>query len=120
MRNEAVIPGIAHRGVEKPVYDQRAGILVHFIFDRLAPDGHFNDDVDVMRRIDPDRDGVNAHGWLRSCEISTIVIRGFGPRIHRTFKDDEMLGIGERKRRRPSAGYGERKRRRASAGYARQ
>ena len=65
MRNESVIPGIAHRGIEKPVDDKRAGVLVHLVFDRLAPDGHFDDDVDVMRRIDPDRDSVNAHGWLR-------------------------------------------------------
>src|SRR5258705_11871456 len=61
MRNEPVIAGIAHGGIEKPVDDQRAGVLVHLVFDRLAAHGHFDDDVDGMRRIDPDRDGVNTH-----------------------------------------------------------
>ena len=49
----------------KPVDDKRAGVLVHLVFDRLAADRHFDDDVDLARRIDPDRNGVNAHGRLR-------------------------------------------------------
>ena len=65
MRNEPVIAGIAHGGIEKPVDDKRAGVLVHLVFDRLAADRHLDDDVDLARRIDPDRNGVNAHGWLR-------------------------------------------------------
>src|SRR5258706_2901595 len=65
MRNEPVIAGIAHGGIEKPVDDKRAGVLVHLVFDRLAADRHFDDDIDLARRIDPDRNGVNAHGWLR-------------------------------------------------------
>src|SRR6266700_428982 len=51
--------------VEKPVDHQRAGLLVHLVLDRLAAHRYFDDDVDLARRIDPDRDGVNAHGWLR-------------------------------------------------------
>src|SRR5260370_25831473 len=65
MRNEPVIAGIAHGGIEKPVDDKRAGVLVHLVFDRLASDRHLDDDVDLARRIDPDRNGVNAHGRLR-------------------------------------------------------
>ncbi len=65
MRNEAVIAGIAHRGIEKSVNHQRAGLFVHLVFDWLAANRHFDDDVDVVRRIDPDRNGVNTHGWLR-------------------------------------------------------
>src|SRR5690348_12530265 len=66
MRDEAVIPGITHRGVEEAVDHQRAGLLVHLVFDRLAADRHLDDDVDLARRIYPDGDGVNTHGWL-SC-----------------------------------------------------
>ena len=65
VRDEAVIAGIAHRRIEEAVDHQRAGVLVHFVFDRFAANGHFDDDVDVVRRIDSDRDGVNAHGGLR-------------------------------------------------------
>ena len=50
MRYEAVIPRIGHRRVEEPVDDERAGFLVHLIFDRLAADGHLDDDVDVVGR----------------------------------------------------------------------
>jgi hypothetical protein len=60
--NEPVIAGIAHGGIKKPVDDKRAGFLVQLVFDRLTTDRHFDDDVDLTRRIDPDRDGVNAHG----------------------------------------------------------
>src|SRR5471032_1920837 len=65
MWNEAVIAGIAHGGIEKPVDHQGAGVLVHLVFDRLAADRHLDDDIDLTRRIGPDRDSVNAHGWLR-------------------------------------------------------
>src|SRR5450755_615445 len=65
MWNEAVIAGIAHGGIEKPVDHQGAGVLVHLVFDRLAADRHLDDDIDLTRWIGPDRDGVNAHGWLR-------------------------------------------------------
>src|ERR1700741_1200761 len=65
MRDEAVIAGIAHGGMEKPVDHQRAGLLVHLVFDRLPADRDFDDDIDLARRILPDRDGVNAHGRLR-------------------------------------------------------
>ena len=62
VRDEAVIAGIAHRRVEEAVDDQRAGFLVHLVFDRLAADRHLDDDVDVVGRILADRDGVDAHG----------------------------------------------------------
>ena len=41
-------------------------------------------------------------------EIGTIVIRGFDPGIHRTFKDDELPGIGKgQRRRRPDVDAGQ-------------
>ena len=62
VRHEAVIAGIAHRGVQEAVDEQRAGRLVHLVFDRLAADRHLDDDVDVFRRILADRDRFDAHG----------------------------------------------------------
>src|ERR1700721_1261085 len=109
MWNEAVISGIAHRGIEKPVDHQRAGLLVHLVFDRFAADRHFDDDVDLTRWIDPDRNGVDAHGLLRSCEICATVIRGLDPRIHRIFKDDGLPG--------PKAGVSDAVIRTAMPGY---
>ena len=64
VRHEAVIAGVAHRGVQKAVDEQRAGLLVHLILDRLAADRHFDDDVDVLRRILSDGYGFNAHGFV--------------------------------------------------------
>src|SRR3546814_3215318 len=45
-RSEAVIGGIAHRGVEETVDEQRARRLVELIFHRLAADRYFNEDVE--------------------------------------------------------------------------
>ena len=39
MRDEAVVPRIAHRRIEKAIHNQGASFLVHFVFDRLAADG---------------------------------------------------------------------------------
>ena len=58
MRNEPVIAGIAHRSVEETIDDQRAAGLVHFVFDRLAADRDFDDDVDFLGRVGPDGYGV--------------------------------------------------------------
>src|SRR6266478_9659222 len=79
MRNEPVIAGIAHGGIEKPVDDKRAGFLVHLVFDGLAADRHFDDDIDLARRIDPDRNGVNAHGWLRTARLVQLSYVGLPP-----------------------------------------
>ena len=62
VRHEAVIPGVAHGGIEEAVDDQRAGFLVHLVLDRLAADRHLDDDVDVVRGVLADRKGVDAHG----------------------------------------------------------
>ena len=62
MRHKAVIAGVAHGCVEKPVHHQRAGLLVHLILDRLAADGDFDDDVHVVRRVFSDGDCFKAHG----------------------------------------------------------
>ncbi len=50
VRNEAVISWITHRRIEKAVDEERAGRFVHFVFDGLAADRHFDNDVDVVRR----------------------------------------------------------------------
>lgn len=62
MRHEAVIARIGHGCVKETVDDKRAGLLVHLVLDRLAADRHFNDYVDVFRRIGADGDGINIHG----------------------------------------------------------
>ena len=59
MRDEAVIAGIAHRRVQEAVDEQRAGILVHLVFDRLAADRHLDDDVDVVAA------DCSRSGWRR-------------------------------------------------------
>src|SRR5216683_7033422 len=98
MRNEAVIAGVAHGGIEKPVDHKRAGVLVHLVFDRLTADWHFDDDIDVTRRIDPDRDGVNAHGWLRNrVAVKSWIRTRRGPRpVSRRFETRRnSIGPGE-------------------------
>ena len=81
VRDEAVIAGVAHRRIEEAVDHQRAGLLVHLVFDRLAANRHLDDDVDVIRRVVSDRNRVDAHensavrkwGWLSyagSCRVS--------------------------------------------------
>jgi len=62
VRHEAVIARIAHRRMQEAVDHQRAGGLVELVLDRLAPDRHLDDDVDVLRRVVADLDGLDAHG----------------------------------------------------------
>jgi len=66
VRNEAIVPRIAHRGVEKAIDHQRTSSLVHFIFDRLAPDRHLDDYVHVVGRVLANRDRVYTHDSLVS------------------------------------------------------
>ncbi len=61
MGDEAVVSGVAHRRVEKPVDLQRAALLVHLVFYRLAADRHLDHDIDVVRRVLADRDRVQIH-----------------------------------------------------------
>jgi hypothetical protein len=37
------------------------GRLVHFIFDWLSTDPDLNDDIDVIRKVVADRNGIKAH-----------------------------------------------------------
>src|SRR5262245_11874614 len=67
MRDEAVIAGVAHRRIEETVDHQRAGFLVHLILNRLAANRHFDDDVDFVWRVGPDRDRIDTHERLRVC-----------------------------------------------------
>ena len=61
VRDEAVIAGIAHRRIEKAVDEERAGGLVHLIFDGLAADRDFDDDIDVVGRILAGGNGIEIH-----------------------------------------------------------
>src|SRR5690606_8620241 len=42
--------------------------LVHLVLDRLAAQRHLDDDVDVLGRVVPYGDGVQAHGASLRCE----------------------------------------------------
>src|SRR4051812_13348507 len=61
MRDEAIIPRIAHGGVKEAVHHQRARGLVELIFDGFAADRDFDDDIDVIRGILADGNLVYAH-----------------------------------------------------------
>src|SRR6266404_281344 len=63
MRYEAIIAGIAHRRVKKPVNHERSRRFVHFVFDWLAPDRHLDNDVDVLGRMGANRNRVNVHRY---------------------------------------------------------
>ncbi len=54
---------IGHRGIEKAIDDERAGILVHLVLDRLATNRNFNDDVDVFRRVLANGNCIDTHVW---------------------------------------------------------
>src|SRR5262249_31946955 len=64
VRDEAIVPRIAHGRVEKAVDDQRSRFLVHLVFYRLAADRHLDDRVHLLGRISTDRDIVEVHRWL--------------------------------------------------------
>src|SRR5690606_5074808 len=61
MGDEAVVSGVAHGGVEEAVDEQRAGLLVDLVFDRLAAKGDFDDDIEVVGRVLAHGDGVDIH-----------------------------------------------------------
>ena len=62
MRDEPVVPRIAHRRIEEPVDKQRARGLVELVLDRLAAERHLDHDIDVVGRVLADRDGIEVHG----------------------------------------------------------
>src|SRR6185295_15542637 len=72
MRDEAVVPGVAHRRVEKAIHDESAGGLVHLVFDGLAAHRNLDDDVDIERRIQADRDSVEPHYLLRKVSLFSV------------------------------------------------
>ncbi|CUX32503.1 hypothetical protein AGR6A_Cc190066 [Agrobacterium sp. NCPPB 925] len=51
VRHEAIVTRIGHRRVKEAIDDQRTGILVHLVLDRVSPHRHFNDDIHVIRRV---------------------------------------------------------------------
>src|SRR5580700_1179506 len=64
MRNETIVAGIAHWRIQKAVDEQRAGRFVHLVLYGLAADPNLNDDIDILRGIDADGNGVKVHGRL--------------------------------------------------------
>ena len=58
---EAIVCGIAHWGVQNTIYKESAARLVEFIFDWLAPNGNFDQDVECFGRIVPRGDQVDSH-----------------------------------------------------------
>ena len=61
VRDEAVVPGIAHGRIEKAVDDQRPRFLVHLVFYWLAADRHLDDRVHLLGRIPTYRNIVQVH-----------------------------------------------------------
>ena len=70
--NEAVVAGITHRRIEEAVDDQRARVLVHLVFDRLAADRNLDDDVDVFGGIVAGGYRFQAHGGVSSIVADPI------------------------------------------------
>jgi hypothetical protein len=64
VRHETVVAGECHRRIQEPIDDERAGILVELVLDRLAAERDFDDDVDVVRRVVADGYGLDTHGAL--------------------------------------------------------
>jgi hypothetical protein len=62
VRDKAIIGRVPHGGVEDAVDEQRARRLVEFIFHRFAAQRAFDHHVDIVRRGNPDRNGIDTHG----------------------------------------------------------
>ena len=86
MRDKAVIAGISHRRIEKPVDDEDACFFIQFIFDRLAANRNFNEDIDLMRRIETDGNCVKKH----------ILLQGFYLMVSRSPRFLSKGGGGDR------------------------
>jgi hypothetical protein len=65
VRDVAVVAGVVHGGLEHPVQEQCARILVDFVFHRRAVHRDFDDDVDVVGHIPADGNILQAHEELR-------------------------------------------------------
>src|SRR6516225_5837933 len=61
MRDESVIPGVVHRGVQKAVHVERAGILVQLVLDRHAAHWNLDEGVDLFGRIAAGADFIEIH-----------------------------------------------------------
>ena len=67
MRHEPIIAGVAHRRIKEAIDEQRTRRFVDLVLDRLAPQWHLNDHIDVVGRGVPDRDGVDSHRGSPRC-----------------------------------------------------
>src|SRR5262249_17410335 len=123
VRNESIVPRIAHRRIEEAVDDERSGFLVHFVFDRLAADRHLDDCVDLLRRISAYRNVIEIHRGLLASYLLALG-RGSG-RFHivpgpRTCHTGIQKGkcIRVEVRHRAKSYWGEKLRKRAAALHA--
>ena len=87
VRDEAVVGGILHGRVDETINEQCARGLVHFIFHRMPAVGHFDDDIDVMGRIDADRDSFDTH-----LTVDPFVARCKQPQSQR-IESDKAFGV---------------------------
>src|SRR5262245_53575917 len=75
MWHEAIVTGIAHGRVQKPIDDERARGLVHLVFYGFAANRHLHDDIDVLGRIQTDGNSINAHrSLLNASHLSRVVM----------------------------------------------
>ena len=79
MRDKAVVAGIAHRRVEKPIDDQSPGRFVHLVFDGLAADGNLDDDIHIIRGVVSDLDGIDPHNPVSLIGDHIIIMSVCGP-----------------------------------------
>jgi len=64
VRDEAVIAGIEHGGVQKAIHKDRPAVLVELIFDGLTPLRDFDKSVHVIGRVHANRDFGDVHGEM--------------------------------------------------------
>jgi hypothetical protein len=64
VRDVAVVAGIVHGRRHEAVDEHRAGLLVHFVLDRIGIHRDFDDDVEVVGDVSPRGHAVEIHGRL--------------------------------------------------------
>ena len=72
VRHKTVIGWIAHRRMQDAVHEQSAAFLIKFILHRFAASGHFDDDIQIVRRIFAGGDFVDLHV---KCLVASIQSR---------------------------------------------
>jgi hypothetical protein len=75
MRDEAVIARVAHRRIKEAVHDQDAGSLIELIFNRLATDRHFDDDIHLVGRVGSHGNRIELHESRSSLSVAFLGMR---------------------------------------------